>query len=42
MFNIIDSTSALELIDEVTESDDVPPLATPEVSNTAPTRLGLS
>ena len=32
VFNIIDSTSALELIDEVTESDDVPPLATPEVS----------
>ena len=32
VFNTIDSTSALELIDEVTGSDDVPPLATPEVS----------
>lgn len=32
MFNSIDSGSALDLIDEVTESDDIPPLPTPEVS----------
>jgi hypothetical protein len=32
MFNSIDSGSALDLIDEVLESDDIPPLPTPEVS----------
>ena len=30
--NATDSSSALDLIDEVTDSDDVPPLPTPEVS----------